>query len=401
MAYISEDLVIDISRPQSFRYLQAKQYDHNSRERRLIITNSGIPIKLDGTEYITLSLSLKGDNYSNTSCPFKDDGYPYIIFTDAMLSRAGDVDCEIRIFSRDESIITTFNFKTTISKSLLNHDRIIKSSEFDTLNTLILQAVRINDLIKEYETNKVQIDRYINQVKADIDSYQSRFTDISTDANALITELRTFISNAKIQETGRVDAEKLRVTAESKRADAETTRIASEQTRVSAENSRKSAESARAQAEDGRKSSETARSAAETHRNNAESARATAETSRSNAESERGRNEVSRINAETTRSSAEINRISAETGRVSAESARTAAETERQTNTAIAIANAEAATSGAITATQNAIKATSDTESTRQQALEVINSLRYEINDIYGGNATEQVADNDLYGGGA
>ena len=118
MAITCEDFKIDVAKTQSFKYLQAKQFDHNSRKRRLIITDSNIPIKYsdDRSEYITLSLYINGRNYSNTSCPFESDGYPYITFTESMLSEVGDVSCEIRIYDHQNgSVITTFTFMMTVS----------------------------------------------------------------------------------------------------------------------------------------------------------------------------------------------------------------------------------------------------------------------------------------------
>ena len=76
LAVTCEDFRIDIAHEQSFKYLQAKQYDHNSRKRRLIITDSNVPITYseNKTEYITLSMADGDDNYANVSCPFEDDG---------------------------------------------------------------------------------------------------------------------------------------------------------------------------------------------------------------------------------------------------------------------------------------------------------------------------------------
>ena len=152
---------IDISHEQSFRYLQAKQYDHNSRVRRLIITDNNIPLSYSGKELIALSLYINGDNYSNTTCNFREDGFPYVVFDESMLSREGDVSCEIRIYDSDGiTVSTTFTFQMTVSKSLLNQDRLVASSEFNILNDLILQANVIPDLIKQFNLSQEQINRF-------------------------------------------------------------------------------------------------------------------------------------------------------------------------------------------------------------------------------------------------
>lgn len=235
-----EDFRIDISHEQSFRYLQAKQFDHNSRTRRLIITDNNIPIVFTGKELIDLSLYINGENYSNTSCPFKDDGYPYIEFTESMLSRTGDVNCEIRIYdSADGTVATTFTFTMTVSKSLLNQDRLVASSEFNILNDLILQANVIPDLIKQFNLSQEQINALIQQIQNNITDYTNQFSSMKTqytnDFNALLQQINsditayqtdynslksgmtTLITTITTWYTDAQDAENSRITNENKR----------------------------------------------------------------------------------------------------------------------------------------------------------------------------------------
>lgn len=197
---IIEDFRIDISHEQSFKYLQAKQYDHNSRIRRLVITDNNIPITFKGTEVIALSLEINGDNYSNTTCPFGDDGYPYITFTEAMLSRTGDVNCEIRIYDNSESsVTTTFTFTMTVSKSLLNQDRLVSSSEFNLLNDLLIQAAVIPDLIKNFNITQEEAKELINTLKEDIERYSTEFAEIknkyTSDFKQLIEQINENITS--------------------------------------------------------------------------------------------------------------------------------------------------------------------------------------------------------------
>ena len=248
-----EDFRIDLSHIQSFKYLQAKQYDHNSRKRRLILTDNNIPLFLKGTETIVLSLYGDGKNYSNTTCAFGDDGYPYIVFTESMLSVAGDIDGEIHIYdnptdgSNQPAVATTFNFKMTVSKSLLNQDRLVTSSEFNVLNDLILQANTIPQLIKEFNTSQEKINQLIEEFKANIANYESQFADMknqyTSDFDALIkqinsditsyqenynslkTDFTDFKEDVVTWYTAAQEAEQNRVTAENKRQEDTTNAI--------------------------------------------------------------------------------------------------------------------------------------------------------------------------------
>lgn len=210
------DFTIDVGKQQSFKYLWAKQYDHNARRYRLVITNQNVPLALTGKEYIVLSLEdSSGKNYSNTSCPFGDDGYPYIVFTDAMLSREGDIKCEIRVYDqKGGSIATTFTFNMEVSKSLLNQSRMVNSTEFNILNDLISQAVSITDLLAEFKENKVQIEALINRINSDIASYQENYNSLSQQTQELIDQVQTFLTTVQQSENDRVAAENARVQAE-------------------------------------------------------------------------------------------------------------------------------------------------------------------------------------------
>lgn len=241
MASICEDFRIDVAHEMSFKYLQAVQYDHNSRKRRLIITDSNIPIHFKGTEYIIFSMSKNGNNYANVSCPFESDGYPYITFTESMLSEYGDIDCGIKVFDsvgssieNKATIISPFNFKMTISKSLMNYDRLVESSEYNALNDLILQAILVRELLKDYEANKEIIDAYIIQVNNDIQSYRENYSSLSSDAQVLINDVQSFLNSSLIAEANRVEAENSRVAAENKRQADTTAKINDIEQRTSA-----------------------------------------------------------------------------------------------------------------------------------------------------------------------
>ena len=210
------DFTIDVGKQQSFKYLWAKQYDHNARRYRLVITNQNVPLTLTGKEYIVLSLEDSGgNNYSNTSCPFGDDGYPYITFTDSMLSREGDIKCEIRVYDqKGDSIATTFTFNMEVSRSLLSQSRMVESSEFNILNNLISQAIQVTALLEDFKENKAEIEKLIAQINADITSYRSDYNSLSQQAQELIDQVQTFLTTVRQSESDRAAAENARVQAE-------------------------------------------------------------------------------------------------------------------------------------------------------------------------------------------
>lgn len=230
------DFTIDVGKQQSFKYLWAKQYDHNSRRYRLVITNQNVPLALTGKEYIVLSLEDSGgDNYSNTSCPFGDDGYPYITFTDSMLSREGDIKCELRVYDqKGDSIATTFTFNMEVSRSLLSQSRMVESSEFNILNDLISQAIQVTSLLEDFKENKAEIEKLIAQINADIASYRSDYNSLSQQTQELIDQVQTFLTTVQQSENDRVAAENARVQAEQLRQSGYESKVAEVEQRTAA-----------------------------------------------------------------------------------------------------------------------------------------------------------------------
>ena len=71
------------------------------------------------------------------------------------------------------------------------------------LNDLILQALHISELLKDYESNKTIIDQYIIQINKDIQNYRSGYTSLSNDAQKLINDVETFLNTSQTAETSR------------------------------------------------------------------------------------------------------------------------------------------------------------------------------------------------------
>lgn len=190
----------------------------------------------------------------------------------------------------------------------------------------------------------------------------AELTRLITDANTALETAKQTDATLKANESGRMEAEQQRGSAEvaraseeNKRSENETARRAAEAERVNNEDVRKAAEAQRANAEserivneDARKEAEVARAAAEKQRamtftelsanvdtavskaNSAASAANTASEKANIEEGKRAEAEKLRTEAETTRKREENTRQEAESERINKESAREAAETARQ-----------------------------------------------------------------------
>lgn len=128
-----------------------------------------------------------------------------------------------------------------------------------------------------------------------------RATDFNAAQTQRANDYAMFKATADSNESGRVNAEKARVTAEDARSEAETARATAESNRVKNEQNRVTAESARVQEESDRVTAEQNRVSAESLRTTAEQGRVSAESSRVTAEQGRVTAEQSRVTAEQNR----------------------------------------------------------------------------------------------------
>lgn len=225
MDKVREILKVDITQEQGFQYLKSKQYDDLSREYQIFFTNRGLPIVLDGNELIEVNLWKRGDSspYSRRFCTFENK-VPIWVLTFGSLKYDGEIDVEFVIFNADGSRISTRTIHINVQKSLIGYQGIIASEDFDILHALIKEAVTIPSLIETFKLSQAEINQLIKKINSDIATYQNTFQNLSTQAQELIANVRSFLETVKRAESERISNEEARISAESLRKKAETLR---------------------------------------------------------------------------------------------------------------------------------------------------------------------------------
>ncbi len=187
----------DVSQEMSYVYEKVKQYDNLSRKYRIMITDKGNMVSLNGNESIRLRMWADGE-----LTPYVDkwldepweNGYPILIMTSTMLSKIGKVKYEFVIQEPGSpAVISTRQQNLLIQKSLINYDGLIASEDFDVLSNLIAQALAIPDLISDFNVSQEEANNFILQIQNDIASYQSQFADMQTNIDELIRSTEDYI----------------------------------------------------------------------------------------------------------------------------------------------------------------------------------------------------------------
>lgn len=188
MASFEKILKLDVAHEQSYIYLKCKQYDHNSRIYKLILTNEHIPIILAGTELVTVHIQRNDGTYVDDVCQWQN-GSLYLTMTDSMLAVAGDASMEVKVFDGNKEILSTMTNHVKVEKSMLPYDRMVASDEFNVLNHLIQSVLNAGEYAEDLE-------ELLQNFRQRISEFERQFIQISTEGRALIQDLKDIIDKA-------------------------------------------------------------------------------------------------------------------------------------------------------------------------------------------------------------
>jgi len=198
----------DVSQEMSYVYEKVKQYDNLSRKYRIIITDKGNMVSLNGNEAIRIRMWADGE-----SIPYVDkwlddpweNGYPILIMTSGMLSKVGKVKYEFVIQEPGSpALISTRQQNLLIQKSLINYDGLIASEDFDVLSHLIGQATTIPDLINDINVSLDDVSNKISEVNSTMAEYErqmqiyaTEYGEMKTDMQDIIDALHVYMENVE------------------------------------------------------------------------------------------------------------------------------------------------------------------------------------------------------------
>lgn len=322
----SQSIVLDIYHN---RYVAAEvaQYDINSRELIVTITNKGQFYKIEDGIEVKLK-HLKSDGKKGLyDCEILDNGTVKVEITDQMTVVAGRCDAELMLFKNDTGqVLHTMHLVINVIGSVFPNEEIESSDEFIALENALLRVATIEANEEERKANEntrisaeeIRIYNENNRIENEnvrVTSEEQRV--LNEEARNAAEELRVSNENSRIEtEEIRVSNESKRIESEEVRKSNEDTRIDTENVRVSAENIRIDNESARLLEEETRVSNENSRNSAEQVRISNENTRIASEMKRNTDENVRLENELDRISNEEERKNAELVRQENEASRV-------------------------------------------------------------------------------------
>jgi hypothetical protein len=190
---------------------EVAQYDINSRELIITITNKGQFYKIENDILVKIKYSKSDGKKVLNDCDILGDGTVKVKITDQMTIASGRCDAELMLLKNDtKQVLHSMHFVVNVIKSVFSNEEIESTDEFIALENALL---KVDDASKKAE-EFVELSKQI-------------------EANENVR---------KSNETTRINNENARITSETKRNTDENTRQENEATRILNENERKQSE---------------------------------------------------------------------------------------------------------------------------------------------------------------
>lgn len=166
MAQIIQKISVDVSKPNFFQAIVAKQYDSGTRFVKATFIHNNEKIHIESTAEVTINAQRSDGSTKSFAGEVNGDGTATLPLTYWMLELVGTVKCDISVFSGD-SRLTSTNFDLEVEKASNNSGDVSEDENYDVLLSLIEKVEAITNT--ESTTNKVT---KINEKSTD-DQYPS------------------------------------------------------------------------------------------------------------------------------------------------------------------------------------------------------------------------------------
>lgn len=136
MAIVIKPITVEVSKPNVFQAIAAKQNDSNSRFLKVTFVNEGEKIYIIPSAKVTINAERK-DGHSNSFLGVvNDDGTATVPIHSEMLELPGYVNCDVSIIEEDSKLTST-TFTLLVEEASHGSDDISTDEQYDVLTELI------------------------------------------------------------------------------------------------------------------------------------------------------------------------------------------------------------------------------------------------------------------------
>lgn len=119
MPQITNTLSLDVSKQNWIKAITAKQYDQNSRNLKIQLTNDGVPIRVEQTSSskVTMNALRPDGSFQSSAGVVNSDGTVTVPISPWMLEQNGRVVCDVSV-DASNSKLSTLSFSIEVERSV-------------------------------------------------------------------------------------------------------------------------------------------------------------------------------------------------------------------------------------------------------------------------------------------
>lgn len=140
MAQIIQKITVEVSKPNFFQAIVAKQYDSKSRFLEATLVQNGEKIDVSNTSTVTINAKRNDGAEKSFNGETNTDGTVTVPLTYWMLELDGTLECDISILDADLSKLTTTKFIVEVERAACQGGDVTDSDKYDIM---ILQGQNI------------------------------------------------------------------------------------------------------------------------------------------------------------------------------------------------------------------------------------------------------------------
>ena len=127
---------MEVSKPNLFQAIVAKQNDYGSRFLKVTFVNNGEKVDINHATSATINAIRPDGQSKRFDSTLNDDGTVTAPLTSWMLEVAGMVTCDISVMA-DSGKLTTTDFTLNVNNAACTDDDILEDENYDVLVNLI------------------------------------------------------------------------------------------------------------------------------------------------------------------------------------------------------------------------------------------------------------------------
>lgn len=145
MIQIIQEISVEVSKPNFFQAIVAKQFDSNSRFLKATFIQNNKKINIPNTSTVAINATRNNGTERSFEGTVNEDGTVTVPLTYWMLELEGTLNCDISIFGADESKLTSTTFVVEVERASCRDGNV---DEAENYGVLIVQA---KDIVSKAE----------------------------------------------------------------------------------------------------------------------------------------------------------------------------------------------------------------------------------------------------------